>query len=400
VKKKYLVFGLLAVSSLYGFGQKTDSTYRKKKIPGATIQLVYSHYLQDGNHSAVTGGTGTEQLTVYSPDITWRKEVDSFLSYSVNTGVDIISSASTDNIDFVVSSASQVDTRSYLNVQVTRSSKDKRTTVGSSGYFSIESDYLSGGFGISASRISKDKATEFSAGVEAFFDDLRWGRLSGQEDLKLVYPAELRIKEWFDNYRRWSYNVNLGLHQTINRKMALAIFPGISYQHGLLSTPFHRVYFKDSSARVENLPAKRFKIPVGIQLNSFIGDQYILRSYYRYYWDDFGVIAHTLEAALAVKLSPAVVIAPGVRFYTQRSSFYFKPYQQHALTEKFYTSDYDLSNFQSYEGSVEIKLNSAVKRAALLNKSGLRYAFYKRTDGLSAHTLTLLLEFVVGNKRR
>jgi hypothetical protein len=399
VKKKYIVFGLLAVSSLYGFAQKTDSVYRRKKIPGATIQLVYSHYLQNGVHAAVTGGTGTEKLTVYSPDITFRKQVDSSLSYAVNTGVDVISSASTDKIDFVVSSASKTDTRSYLNIEVNRASKNKRTVIGSSGYFSIESDYMSGGFGLSASRASKDRTTEFSAGFEAFFDDLRWGRLSGQDQLKLVYPSELRIKDWFNDYRRWSYNLNLSLNQTINRRMALALFPGITYQHGLLSTPFHRVYFKDSSAKVEKLPADRFKIPVGIQLNAFIGDRYILRSYYRYYWDNFGIIAHTLEAALAVKLSPAVSIVPGIRLYTQRQSFYFKPYQQHDLATNFYTSDYDLSQFQSYEGSVEVKLNRAAKPSALLNKSGLRYAFYKRTDGLYAHMLTLLLECRVGKRQ-
>src|SRR5687768_12615564 len=117
MKKKYIVFGLLAASSLYTFAQKSDTASRRKKISQTSIQLVYSHYLQNGNHSAVTGGTGTERLTIYSPDITIRQQVDSFRSFSINTGVDVISSASTDNIDFVVSSASRLDNHIYLNAE-------------------------------------------------------------------------------------------------------------------------------------------------------------------------------------------------------------------------------------------------------------------------------------------
>src|SRR5688500_10387342 len=117
MKKKYIVFGIMAASSLYTFAQKSDSASRRKKISQTSIQLVYAHYLQNGNHSAVTGGEGTEKLTIYSPDITIRKQLDSSTSFSLNTGVDVISSASTDKIDFVVSSASRIDNHFYVNAE-------------------------------------------------------------------------------------------------------------------------------------------------------------------------------------------------------------------------------------------------------------------------------------------
>lgn len=186
MKKKYIVFGLLAASSLYSFAQKSDTASRRKKISQTSIQLVYSHYLQNGNHSAVTGGTGTERLTIYSPDITIRKQVDSFRSFSINTGVDVISSASTDNIDFVVSSASRLDNHIYLNAEYNRDARNKRSGYGISGNFSIESDYLSGGAGISAHISNADHSREFSGSFEFFLDDLRWGRLNGERPLKLV----------------------------------------------------------------------------------------------------------------------------------------------------------------------------------------------------------------------
>ena len=401
MKRKFLVFGLLAASSFYTFGQRTDSSYSKKKLSKTTIQVVYSHYLQDGNHSAVTGGTGTEHLIVYSPNITLRKEKDSLNSYYFDGGVDIITSASTDNIDYVVSSASRSDFHLYLTGGYNKGIKNKNVTLGAKGYFSYESDYLSLGAGFSASHTSADKSRELSAEFEAFFDDLRWGLINEEDGPKLVYPEELRNRKWFDDYRRQSFNLNLSWQQTINKRMVLAIFPGISFQHGLLATPFHRAYFKDSSARVENLPGSRIKIPIGIQLNTFIGDRYILRNYYRFYWDDFGITAHTIEVELPVKLSPAFTLSPFLRFYTQKGTSYFRPYREHALSSTYYTSDYDLSSFESYEGGLEAKFSGLSRNInSLFNKPGLRYSFYKRSDGLYAHTLTFFTEMVFQKKKR
>ena len=399
MKKKYLVFGLLAASSLYTFGQQADSVYRKKKVSKTAVEVVYAHYLQNGNHSAVTGGTGTEKLTVYAPSVTLRKQVDSFSNYTINTGVDIISSASTDNIDYVISSASKVDQRGYLSFDYNRLLNNKQLELGGSGHFSLESDYLSAGFGLSAIHTSKDRRRSFSASLDAYFDDLRWGRLSGERPLKLVYPLELRYNDWFKVHKRQSYNLALSFRQDINQRMTLAVFPGIAYQHGLLATPFHRVYFADSSVHVEQLPEHRLKIPLGIQLNTFIGDRYILRSYYRFYWDDFGMVAHTIELELPVNISPEVSLAPYFRFYSQTAADYFKPFQQQQLQE-FYTSDYDLSAFNSYETGLEFLLNRLGNaKPTYFDKVGLRYTWYKRSDGLYAHTITFLTDIIFQRKQ-
>ena len=395
MKKKYLVFGIWAASSLYSFGQqKTDTAYQKKKLSKTDIQIVYSHYLQRGNHSAITGGIGTEKMTVFSPDLTIKKTIDSFSSYTVNTGVDIVSSASVDKIDFVMSSASRLDGHGYLNVNYRKKSRNNPYTFGGGVNFAVESDYLSAGFALSASHASKDQSREITADFEAFFDDLRWGHLNGVSPRILVYPEELRFNDWFRQKKRHSYNLSLGLHQTVNRKLFFALFPGISYQRGLLSTPFHRVYYKDSSVHVENLPANRLKVPIGIQVNAFIGGRTALRNFYRFYWDDWGIIANSLQLELPVKISPSWTIAPLLRLYAQTAAKYFKPYRIHEAGEKYYTSDYDLSQFQSFELGLETRLTPLGNRSPYpVNKFGFRYSFYKRSDGLFAHMLTFLLDF-------
>lgn len=401
MKKKYIVFGLLA-SSLYSFGQKADSIYSKKKLSKTDIQIVYSHYIQNGNHSAVTGGTGTEKLKVFSPDITINRQVDTLTRYSINLGVDIITSASTDKIDFVVSSASLHDKHGYLSFSYNKGVRQSGLTLGGSAHFSIESDYTSLGLGLNANHLSKDKSREWSVSLESFLDDLRWGRLSGVRPLELVYPSELRNREWNDEYLRRSYNLSLGVQQTINKRLLLGIFPGLVYQRGLLATPFHRVYFKDDSLRVENLPISRIKIPVGIQLNAFIGSRCILKSYYRFYWDDWKIIAHTLQLETAIKVSPFFTITPLLRLFTQSGSFYFKPYKEHLSLERYYSSDYDLSAIKSLETGFEIRhvpMGKKPGRSALSsNELGIRYAFYKRSDGLYAHIITLLIDLRMAKK--
>jgi Protein of unknown function (DUF3570) len=404
MKKKYLFFGLFAVYSIYGFGQTNIRPYTKKKIGKSIIEVVYGHYIQNGNHSAVTGGTGTEKLQVYSPEFTVTRQMDSITSYSYNLGVDIISSASTDKIDFVTSSASKNDNHGYLNLGYNRKLKrHQNITLGGTVSASIESDYLSKGAGLSFSTTSKDKQREFSASVETFLDDLRWGRLNGIKPYRLVYPVELRTINWFREYRRNSYNLNLGFQQVINEKTILGIYPGVQYQEGLLSTPFHRVYFNDNSLKVEKFPDHRIKIPVGFRLNTYLGGKYFLKNYYRFYWDDFGILAHTFKTELVMKLTPAIVLTPQLRFYTQNGCSFFKQFKQHNPGQEFYTSDYDLSSFQSYECGFEARFagGGQTDLHPYINHFTMRYAWYKRSDGLHAHIITLVLSMSdTKNKKR
>ena len=400
MKKKYIVFGFFAASSFFGFGQNPETIYPKKKIDKSYIQIVYSNYTQSGNHSAITGGMGTEKLQVFGPEIIIKRQVDSLKSYTIDIGLDVVTSASTDNIDFNISSASRKDCHGYLTFGIEKKLKKNRNfSYGIAGYSSIESDYLSFGTLLSVNKKKEDQSREFSAELEAYFDDLRWGRLNGVRPLRLVYPSELRFKEWFDHYKRTTYNLNLGFQQTINNKNLLGIFPGITYQKGLLATPFQRVYFTTGEKRVENLPNSRFAIPIGVQLNSFLGTKYILRNYYRFYGDDFGIIAHTLSTEFAVKLSSGITLTQGIRLYSQKGSSFFKPFRKHNVLREFYSSDYDLSSFTSIEPSLESRLAIRGEGSDPAYFS-IRYSQYRRSDGLKASILTFMMDFTSNKKRK
>lgn len=395
MKNRILTLAMLTLALQAG-AQRADSVYKKRKIASTDIQVLFSYYTQDGDHSAITGGIGTEWLHVYSPSFNITHRPDSTQTLGLDGGVDVITSASMDNIDFVPSSASRVSARIYLNPSYSYFFRRPRIRVGVNTGGSIESAYLSFPAGLSVSGTNRTGTREISGSLQCFFDDLRFGRLSRtyKGPLELVYPYELRDTSWFSIYRRNSYNLDLSIFQVINTRMQFALFPGLVYQKGLLSTPYHRVYFNDGSERVENLPTKRWKIPIGAQWNFFAGRRVILRTYYRYYHDNFGIDAHTIQVELPVKIDPAWTLAPLARFYTQTAAVYFRPYKQSDTHDRYYTSDYDLSAFSSYKAGLTMRYapQHALAHHFIFDALTLRYAYYKRTDGLYAHILSMLLE--------
>lgn len=396
---------LILFSSLafYSNLSAQDSTFTKKKLKQDEIDLLLSYYTQDGNHSVVTGGEGTEFMEVFSANLNYSQTVNDKKTYSFHLGTDLVSSASTDRIDFVMSSASRKDLHTTLAVGYSQKLKNPQQQVGGDLLFSIESDYTSVGGELWYSQESKDQSREITGSIQVFFADLRWGRLKQPyiiEAQRLLYPQELRATEWFDIYNRNSYNFSLAWRKDLNKRMNLTFYPTYVYQEGLLSTPFHRVYFTtEILPRVENLPRKRHQLALGTQYNTFISKRFIVRSFYQFYTDDFGLSSHVAKLEAPIKLNAKVSISPFIRCTSQNGSRYFQPFGKHVSSAEFYTSDYDLSSFWSSN----IGLNFSFTRRAEFTKKykarnwSFRYSYYKRSDGLEAHIFSGYLGF--GRKR-
>lgn len=117
----------------------------------------------------------------------------------------------------------------------------------------------------------------------------------GSKPLQLIYPFELRTKEWYDTYKRDSYNIKIGFTRVLNKKNIIGLYPELTRQWGLLATPFHRIYFSDNSIAVENLPYERMKAAVALKVNSFVGGKTILKNALNLYSDNFGIVAVAVE---------------------------------------------------------------------------------------------------------
>lgn len=163
----------------------------------------------------MTGGIGTEKLTVFGPSVSIVKTNGSN-AFKINLGADIISSASTDKIDYVVSSASSRDSRYYTDMSYERKTQSGLGINGGLSY-SIESDYFSQGYKLGINKSNKEKERYWFVNFQYFNDDLRWGRINPEhfKPVKLIYPSELRDREWFDSPKRHSFNLKQDLHRQL-----------------------------------------------------------------------------------------------------------------------------------------------------------------------------------------
>lgn len=397
MKKIVITVAALVICLNVAKAQNDSTSNRKLKID--EVNFITSYYHQDGNNSAVTGGIGSEKLDDFGNSIDLQlsrfDKKNNKHTFGVELGIDVYSSASSDKIDpTTISSASSKDVRISPSLNYLKENAKNNTALGGGVSFSQEFDYTSIGANVLFAKATKDKNREFSAKASVFLDT--WS---------VILPVELRnIETDFkykqgDNAPRNSYNLALGLSQVVNQRLQVSILTDIGYQTGLLGTAYQRVYFGDNgnNAYSEKLPDNRFKLPVGLRANYFLGDKFILRSFYRFYTDSWNLTAHTAELEIPYKITPFVSVAPFYRFYSQSGVDYFKPYKEHLLSDnsEFYTSDYDLSKFTSHLFGLNFRMVSAngLMGVKKLNVVELRYSYYNRSTDLTSHLITLALKF-------
>jgi hypothetical protein len=406
-------FYLMMLSALSQDHNADTSSYQSKKLSVEEVNLVSGYYTQDGTHSAVTGGIGTQKLNDISNVIDLKfvsndshnnKNILSF-----EAGIDHHTAASQAYVSATGASQSG-GTRIYpsINWQI---EKNNGFNFGLGAGLSNEYNYHSKSLNFSLGKISKNKNTEISFKGQAFFDKVT-----------MIEPSELIPKVTqtsITTYTTASGNVirsgdrrsgevnipksarntfsgSLTLSQVVNKNLQVALVTDVVAQNGFLSLPFHRVYFQGKdSAKIENLPGNRLKFPVGLRLNYFLGDKIIFRTYYRYYTDDWGIKAHTASLEVPYKISPFVSVSPFYRYYIQTAADYFAPYKQHLTAESFYTSNYDLSAFSSQYFGVNLKITpkSGVLNIPLFNTLEVRYGHYLQTTGLQADNIGISFNF-------
>jgi Protein of unknown function (DUF3570) len=393
----FMYFGILSTyAQTRPVPAKADSSrYQSRKLKIDEINLVSAYYHQNGNNSAVTGGIGTEKLSDFANTIDLQMskfnkngKKNTFL---FELGIDHYTSASSDKIDpSTISSASSADTRIYPSLNWTHSNEETGNSFGFTGSYSKEFDYQSVGAAFNLTRLSKDKNTQFDFRLQAFLD--QW---------TVILPIELRTgntgegHEQYDTAPRNSFSASFSLSQVISQKFQASLILEPSYQKGLLATKYQRDYFTDGSLRSETLPDKRYKLPIGLRMNYFLDDRFVIRTFYRYYMDNWGIRAHTAELEIPVKINSFFSISPFYRYNNQVGTKYFAPYGQHSPSEQYFTSDYDLSTLTSdfYGAGIRFAPPKGVFGWQRLNLLELRYGHYSRSTSLVSNIVSLNLKF-------
>ena len=150
---------------------------------------------------------------------------------------------------------------------------------------------------------------------------------------------------------------------------------------------------------LERLPDTRFKLPIGGRFNLYINEVVALRTYYRYYYDDWGVNSSTVNIEIPIKISDKFTLYPSYRYYKQTAADYFAPFEVHTSNEEFYTSDYDLSEFDSNQYGFGVSYTDIFTKAHIwklrLKNIDLNYHYYDRSTNLNANIISAGFKFVV-----
>jgi len=435
---KYIFSISLLVASFASFSQTTKDSiqlYKKRVLETTEIDILTAYYSQKGENAAVSGGLGTEELTDFATSIVVSVPLGEDDVLTVDAGISAYTSASSSNVNpfdngaadpFQASTgASEGDTWQSISVGYSHSSDNRNSIWSSNASLSAEYDYLSIGISGSYTRLFNEKNTELSINANVFLDS--W---------EPFYPTELEpfkkdgnglnnnlfstntitgntnynpTFNKFDNLGRNSYSAGLGFSQILHKNVQASLALDVVLQKGLLSTPFQRVYFSDITASfidnfqlanaIEQLPDSRFKVASGGRLNWYIYEKLTARTFYRYYFDDWGVSSHTASIELPFKITNKFTVYPSYRFYNQTAANHFKPHQEALSTDKFYTSDYDLSKFSANQFGFGISYTDILTKVRIkkfgLKNIDLNFYKYDRNSAFSSYLISAGIKIVI-----
>jgi len=398
-------------------GEPEPAEYNPRALHVDEINLVSSYYWQNGDHSPVTGGIGTEKVTDISNGLdlkmVWGDPKVKQNSLTLGLGIDHHTSASAAYVN--LSGASNTGgTRIYPSLDWTTENIKKGSSFGIGAYYSGEYNYRSLGADIHFSQKTADKNGEFTAKLQGYFDQVT-----------LIYPTDSAAtttttggttvitsasgtrtvlsngqvinddKANLASSPRNTYTASFGYSQIINSRMQVMFLVDGVAQNGYLGLPFHRVYFNTGKDTTEKLPSTRFKLPLGFRLNYFLGDNVILRSYYRYYMDSWGIRSNTVGLETAIKITPFFSISPFYRYYDQTAAKYFAPYGTHSPTDECYSSNYAYSQFHAnfYGIGFRVAPPKGVLGWQSLHDMEIRYGHYSQSTDLVSNVVSLSLGF-------
>src|ERR1700712_3388956 len=168
--------------SLYKPVTKDSSGYTNRSLRVDEIDFVSSYYSQNGDHSPVTGGIGSERVTDIANSVTlnlvWFAKSLNKNTLSTSFGFDYHTAASQAWVS-ATGASSKDGTRIYPSVDWTTENAKTGNTFGIGAYYSGEYNYQSLGADMHFSLKTPDKNGEFGAKLTGYFDHV-----------KLIYPSE------------------------------------------------------------------------------------------------------------------------------------------------------------------------------------------------------------------
>ena len=234
-----------------------------------------------------------------------------------SAAVDIVTGASPELVSNisgkpvqVITGASVDDRRNLYDLKVSK--RTGEWTFGVSGAYSKEEDYLSKAFGLEAKVDLNDRNTTLTAGFGSSAD-----RVRSHDDPALDAPRD--TKEYL-----------IGLTQVLSPVAAIQTTLQWNRGEGYYNDPYKKTLtFYTVGAPVfatDTRPDHRNAFAWLTRYRHHVAPaQGTLQADYRYYRDDWGITAHTLEVAWSQTLGEGWTLRPALRYYSQSQADFYSP---------------------------------------------------------------------------
>lgn len=293
-----------------------------------------------------------ETLEVIEPVFVYDYNVSDKFAYGLKLSYDHVSSASIDRLSkYPEQSGASGDNYYGLDANF-RHLYSESVTLGWNVGGSTEYDYNSLHIGGSATWEADDKNSVVSVNLNGFFDDVDVIRYNGTEDGNDTRTSIAGTVNW--------YQV---LSPTIHGELGVTL----SDQTGFLETAYNAVVLEDPSlapnpalendARgtefTEELPDDRFRTAIFGRLRKLLRPGTAVELGGRYYTDDWGIDAITVEPRLYQQLTDTLRMRLRFRYYTQDPAKYWNEHfvastpGQTTFPDRERTQDSDLGDFDA-----------------------------------------------------
>jgi hypothetical protein len=148
----------------------------------------------------------------------------------------------------------------------------------------------------------------------------------------------------------------LGVTQVYSRRSLLQMNYNIGLSYGYLTDPYKYITVKDTSTSLQY--EKRPDLRLGNSLyTQFIYNHRnnVFRTSYRLYFDDWGILSHTLDLRYRQRLSHHWYVQPHFRYYSQSAAkFYGHVFYSPGPVSGYASADYRLGNVTSITAGMQM----------------------------------------------
>jgi hypothetical protein len=292
-------------------------------------------------HSYSGGG-----VTANGPALLVRKRMADKVSISATYYVDSVSNAS---IDVLTTASPYREQRTEYDLGADYVYRDAQISLSSAT--SHEPDYTSNRMGLDVTQETFGGMTSVSLGFTHGNDQVG----------KHASP------EFADSATHWQYR--FGVTQILTPRWLMSANMEALADDGFLGSPY-RVARVFGATVPESVPRTRSSRAVKLRLIGDLGSRDALHADYRYFWDTWGIKAHTTEVGYRRYFGDAWLADTFARFYKQEHALF---YSDNASSETLYVSrNRQLSSFngaslgaklaytwRKVPGQYEVKLNGA-----------------------------------------